>query len=161
MAVVREFETLYIVVPECNEEEQKAVISNLNDFALKSGAEIIKSDVWGKRKLAYPIKKRTDGVYVLLRTKGAPSIPKDIDVYIKRTPEILRHLTTTVTKQQLNEEARLREMANRRAEEARLAAEAAAKREADAAAEAQAAEALAAAAAAESVSQPQEQAAGE
>ncbi|KXK31050.1 30S ribosomal protein S6 [bacterium] len=160
MAVVREFETLYIVVPECNEEEQKKVINNLNEAALKAGAEIIKSDVWGKRKLAYLIKKRSEGVYVLLRTKGPAGIPKELDVHIKRTPEILRHLTTTVTKQQLSEEARLRDIANRRAEDARLAAEAAAKREAEAAAEALAADAQAAA---EPVidNQPTEQAVGE
>ncbi len=133
MAVLREYETLYIVAPDLSEDEQKGVIDGLNDIVTKAGGEIIKSEVWGKRRLAYPIKKRTDGVYVLLRTKGGSNLNRDVDTFIRRTPGILRHLTTVVTKQQLNEEARQRDLTAKRAEEARLAAEAAAKREAEAA----------------------------
>jgi small subunit ribosomal protein S6 len=133
MLLVREYETLYIIVPELGDDEQRKVIDSLNETIIKSGGEIIKSEVWGKRKLAYPIKKRTDGIYVLLRSRGGATLSKDVDIFIKRTPEILRHLTTVVTKQQLKEEARLRDVAAKRAEEARIAAEAAAKREAEAA----------------------------
>lgn len=133
MAVLREYETLYIVAPDQSEDEQKGVIEGLNEIVTKAGGEIIKSEIWGKRRLAYPIKKRTDGIYILLRTKGGSNLNRDIDTYIRRTPGILRHLTTVVTKQQLNEEARQRDLAVKRAEEARLAAEAAAKREAEAA----------------------------
>jgi small subunit ribosomal protein S6 len=133
MAVLREYETLYIVAPDQTDDEQKGAIEGLNDIVTKGGGEIIKSEIWGKRRLAYPIKKRTDGIYVLLRTKGTSNLSRDIDVYIRRTPGILRHLTTVVTKQQLNEESRQRDLTAKRAEEARIAAEAAAKREADAA----------------------------
>ncbi len=133
MAVLREYETLYIVAPDQSEDDQKGVIEGLNEIVTKGGGEIIKSEVWGKRRLAYPIKKRTDGVYVLLRTKGGSNLNREIDTYIRRTPGILRHLTTVVTKQQLNEEARQRDLTAKRAEEARMAAEAAAKREAEAA----------------------------
>src|SRR3990172_7159873 len=100
MAVLREYETLYIVAPDQSEDEQKRVIDGLNEIVTKSGGGIIKSEIWGKRRLSYPIKKRTEGIYVLLRSKGVSSVAGDIDTYVRRTPGILRHLTTVVTKQQ-------------------------------------------------------------
>jgi len=134
----KEYETLYILVPNLGEDEQKASIDAVAEFIRKTGAEIIKNDVWGRRRLAYPIKKHQEGVYVLVRCKADPSMPKELEDYVKRTPHVLRQLTTLVTKHQLNEEARLRKIEANRAEEA-------AKREARAAEEAAAAEAQAAA----------------
>jgi len=155
MPVIREYETLYIVAPDLDEEAQQSLIKAVVEVAEKSGAEIIKNDIWGKRKLAYPIKKFEEGVYVLLRCKSAPSLPQDIDTFVKRTPGILRHLTTLVSKQQLKEEARLRAQEAKRVEEA-------AKREAEAAEEAAKQEAEAAAAAAEtSAEQKSEEASAE
>lgn len=132
MQKVHEYETLYILAPELNEEDQRREIAAVDEVISKNGGEILKSDVWGRRKLAYPIKKRTDGVYVLSRFRGGSHVPKELESYIKRTPSVLRHLTTVVTKQQLKEEARQRALSEKRAEEARIAAEEAAKREAEA-----------------------------
>jgi small subunit ribosomal protein S6 len=165
MASSREFETLYIVAPELSEDDQKKATDSLGEAIVKAGGEIIKTEVWGRRKLAYTISRRTEGVYVLVRAKGGSNVPKDIDTYIKRTPAILRHLNTVVSKQQLAEEARQRELSAKRAEDARKAADEAAKREAEAAearaaaeaqaAEAQAAEAQAAETASETEAQPE------
>lgn len=133
MPVVREYETLYIVVPNLEDSDLKKITDGMVEVANKAGAEIIKNDVWGKRKLAYPIKKNLEGVYVLLRCKGGPNLPRELDTHVKRTPEILRHLTTLVTKQQLKEEARQRALEAKREEEAaRREAEAEAQQEAEA-----------------------------
>jgi len=153
MLHVREYETLYIVAPNLAEDEQQSIIDSLAKIVKKADGELIKNDVWGKRKLAFPLKNHEEGVYVLLRFKGTSTIPAEIETQIRRTPELLRHLTTVVTKQQLKEEARLKRLEAKRAEEARKAAEEAAKREAEAeekaAAEAKAAEEKAAEEAAE------------
>ena len=132
MSVIREYETLYIVSPDLSEEDQKGVMDSVLETVKKTGAEIIKNDIWGKRKLASSIKKKSEGIYVLVRSKGGPSIPKEVDTLVKRTPQILRQLTTVVTKQQLKEEARLRAAELKRVETARVAAEEAAKRQASA-----------------------------
>jgi small subunit ribosomal protein S6 len=146
MAIVREYETLYIIAPEIEEADQQGVMEALAAVVTKNGGEIVKNDVWGKRKLAYTIKKRTEGIYVLLRYKSESSVPGELEVFVHRTPNILRHLTTVVSHQQLKEEARLKAAENKRvedaarreAEEAKRAEEAAAA-EAKAAAEAEAA----------------------
>ena len=117
MSQVREYETLYIVTPGLAEDEQKALVERVAAIVKKHKGETVKNDVWGKRKLAYPIKRKQEGVYVLLRYKSVAEVPAEIDVFVKRTPDVLRHLTTVVTKQQINEEARLRGLEAKRIEE--------------------------------------------
>jgi small subunit ribosomal protein S6 len=150
MSSTKEYEVLYILAPDLDEDRQKKMMDAVVGVIEKTGAEILKNDVWGRRRLAYPIKKHTDGVYVLVRCKATPSMPKALDVFIKRTPEILRHLTTLVTKQQLKEEARQRGLETKRMEEvakreaeAVKRAEEAAQREAEKAAQKEAEEAQA------------------
>lgn len=126
MPPTREYEVLYILAPDLDEAGQKKMMDAVVDVIKKTGAEILKNDIWGRRKLAYPIKKHAEGVYVLVRCMATSAMPKELDVYIKRTPEVLRHLTTLVTKQQLKEEARQKKLEAKRVEEA-------AKREAEAA----------------------------
>lgn len=166
----REYETLYIIAPELTEEGQNALRAKVTDVIKNTGGEIIKDEVWGKRKLAYSIKKKTEGVYVLVRSKGGSNIPTVVDTFVKRTPDVLRHLTTLVTEQQVHEEARQVAAAEKKAELARVAAEEAEKRAADREAAAAAAEADAAAApvetapevvSEESESEPKQEAVGE
>lgn len=167
----REYETLYIIAPELTEEGQNALRAKVTDVIKNTGGEIIKDEVWGKRKLAYSIKKKTEGVYVLVRSKGGSNIPTVVDTFVKRTPDVLRHLTTLVTEQQVHEEARQVAAAEKKAELARVAAEEAEKRAAEreaAAAAAAEAEALAApvdaaseAVSEESGSEPKQEAVGE
>lgn len=139
MGLTREYETLYILAPELNEEEQAEAMAAVVAVIEKAGGKIIKNDLWGRRKLAYPIKKKEEGCYVLLRFESPPEVPLELRTYVRRTPIILRHLTTVVTKHQFKEEARLREAAEKKAEEARKAAAEAEKRAAEEAAEAEAA----------------------
>lgn len=131
MSQVREYETLYIITPGLAEDELKGLVEAVAALVKKSSGEIVKNDIWGKRKLSYPIKGKQEGIYVLLRYKSSAEAPANIDTYVKRTPDLLRHLTTVVTKQQVKEEARLRSLEAKRVEEARIAAEEAAKREAE------------------------------
>ena len=114
MPPTREYEVLYILAPDLDEDGQKKMMDAVVGVIEKTGAEILKNDIWGRRKLAYSIKKHTEGIYVLVRCNATSSMPKELDVFIKRTPEILRHLTTLVTKQQLKEEARQRSLEAKR-----------------------------------------------
>ena len=142
-----EYETLYIISPDLSEEEQNVLRAKVVDTIKAKGGEIIKDELWGRRKLAYPIKKKLEGVYVLVRFKAATTLPSVVDTLVKRTPDILRHLTTVVTEHQIKEEARQAAAAEKRAEQARIAAEEAEKRAAEEAAAAAAAEEEAASAA--------------
>ena len=53
-------------------------------------------DRWGKRHLAYPVKKQADGYYVLINFEGEPDVIKEIDRVIKIHDTILKHLIVKI-----------------------------------------------------------------
>ena len=57
---MNQYEVLYIIVPEIDEEATRAVIEKFKGIAESNGAEIVAIDEWGKRKLAYPIDYKTE-----------------------------------------------------------------------------------------------------
>ena len=54
---------------------------------------MIKQDVWGKRKLAYPIQKFEEAIYVFFHYEGEPDIPTELERRFKQTESVLRYLT--------------------------------------------------------------------
>ncbi|MDU5020884.1 MAG: 30S ribosomal protein S6, partial [Clostridiales bacterium] len=54
--------------------------------------EVEKVDVWGTKKLAYPIAKFTEGYYVLVNFKSGVEVPKEIDRNLKINENVIRHM---------------------------------------------------------------------
>jgi small subunit ribosomal protein S6 len=53
---------------------------------------VTKTDIWGNRKLAYPINKKNEGYYVVLQFEGPHDLPKELDRRMKISDNIIRHL---------------------------------------------------------------------
>lgn len=94
---MRDYELLYIIKTEVSEEQNQAVIDRYNGVLESEGAEVVKVDKWGKRKLAYTIdKKYTDGFYVLVNFKGEANAVDEADRLMKIDENLLRHMITRV-----------------------------------------------------------------
>ncbi|MBX3251201.1 MAG: 30S ribosomal protein S6 [Myxococcales bacterium] len=63
----REYETIYILRPNIDAEEAEKVAQRVQDVMTRLGAKLTKVDTWGKRKLAYPIKRFGRGIFVYVR----------------------------------------------------------------------------------------------
>ena len=74
------------------EEATNAVIEKVEALIARVGGTVEKVDRWGKRRLAYAVKKFTDGFYVLINFEAAPAEIKEIDRVLKINDEVLRHL---------------------------------------------------------------------
>ncbi len=85
------YEVMVIVKP-AEEEVINATIEKVEALIARVGGTVEKVDRWGKRRLAYPVKKFTDGFYVLVDFKSVPAEIKEIDRVMKINDEILRHL---------------------------------------------------------------------
>ena len=85
---MNKYEVMFIVKP-AEEEATNAVIEAL---IARVGGTVEKVDRWGKRRLAYAVKKFTDGFYVLINFEAAPAEIKEIDRVLKINDEVLRHL---------------------------------------------------------------------
>ena len=64
---MRTYEALYIIAPNLDDDAIQAVVAGVENLITSNGGTIVRSEVWGRRKLAYEIKKHGEGFYVLLR----------------------------------------------------------------------------------------------
>ena len=87
---MNKYEVMFIVKP-AEEEATNAVIEKVEALIARVGGTVEKVDRWGKRRLAYAVKKFTDGFYVLINF-AAPAEIKEIDRVLKINDEVLRHL---------------------------------------------------------------------
>jgi small subunit ribosomal protein S6 len=89
---MREYELTFIVRSDVEEPDLTDVIDRIKDLITDNGGEVVKLDLWGTRRLAYPIKQMREGQYVFLVTQLPPQAVIEVDRGIKLTESILRHL---------------------------------------------------------------------
>jgi small subunit ribosomal protein S6 len=89
---MREYELVFIVHPELEDSSFKDLVERVKSWITESGGQVSKVDIWGKRKLAYPIRKQKDGQYVLLKTQMSPTFCSQLERNLRFTEPILRFL---------------------------------------------------------------------
>ncbi|WP_053217733.1 30S ribosomal protein S6 [Virgibacillus senegalensis] len=89
---MRNYEIMYIVRPDIEEEAQTALIERFNKILTDNGAEIDKVDEKGKKRLAYEINNYRDGYYVLINFKGDENAINEFDRQAKYSDDIIRHI---------------------------------------------------------------------
>lgn len=93
----RKYELMVILDPLRTEEQQKETLDKIEDTIKKYGGTPDKRDAWGKRRLAFPIKKRRDGYYAVFQFDAEPSktnVLDEVDRFCRYQEEILRYLRT-------------------------------------------------------------------
>ena len=85
------YETVFILSTKLGEDETAAMIEKFKNLISKNG-ELESVDEWGKRHLAYPIAKQTEGVYTLINFKSSPDFTAELDRIYKITDGVLRSL---------------------------------------------------------------------
>jgi len=81
-----------VISPAITDENLPGTIEKVNQFITGKGGDITEVAPWGKRKLAYPIKRFVEGHYVMTRFKSDAKIVKELDASLKLSEEVLRHL---------------------------------------------------------------------
>jgi small subunit ribosomal protein S6 len=87
---------MYIVRPTLDEQALVTVNERVDKFITAAGGEILKREDWGKRRLAFPIAKFTEGFYSVLQIKLAPTAVRNLERNLQLTEEVLRYLVTRV-----------------------------------------------------------------
>jgi small subunit ribosomal protein S6 len=90
------YETLLILDPRLNEEEVAALLTKVQETLKTLGGEIGKAESWGKRRLAYDMRKQREGTYAVLESKAEPAIVKEFERQLKLNEQVLRYFTTRV-----------------------------------------------------------------
>jgi small subunit ribosomal protein S6 len=85
------YEVMFIIEAALEDDKKEAVVEMVKDV-ISAGGEVGKADIWGMRKLAYPIEKKNDGYYVVIEFKANPDLPKELDRRLKISDSIIRHI---------------------------------------------------------------------
>ena len=88
---MRKYEVMYIIRPETEQEAIQALVDKFNGI-INNGGEVTKTDVLGKRRLAYEIEKIRDGIYVLVHFTATTEVINELDRVIKITDDVIRFL---------------------------------------------------------------------
>jgi small subunit ribosomal protein S6 len=104
----RVYEILFIADPNLGEPEVDALTATIQGYVEKEGGKIQKVEKWGKKRLAYPIKKHRDGSYVLMVVDGKPTLVHEVERRMRVTDGLIKFITVRVDDD-------LRKAANRKA----------------------------------------------
>jgi small subunit ribosomal protein S6 len=96
---IRDYEILFIVDPKLSDDEIGVIQERLRELAVSRGAEVKKIGVWQRRRLAYEIAGRRDGIYVLAQLSAQPAAVRDLERQLAVTESVLRHLTVRLDEQ--------------------------------------------------------------
>jgi small subunit ribosomal protein S6 len=88
---MRTYEVLFIVSPRLSDDEATNLITEFRTIAEKNGGRIASEDAWGRRRLATPINKTTEGIYHLFVIE-ADTEPHELDRRMKNSDQIIRHM---------------------------------------------------------------------
>lgn len=89
---MRKYETVFILHPSLDEEAVKANVEKFKGVIENGGGVVENVDNWGKRKLAYEIKKVNEGYYTLINFNASPELPKELDRIFRITDTVIRHI---------------------------------------------------------------------
>ena len=92
---MNKYEVMFIAKP-LEDAEVDPIAEFVYNLIKKNGGNVEKVDRWGKRHLAYPVKKQADGNYVLINFEADPEVIKEIDRVMKIQDDILKHLIVKI-----------------------------------------------------------------
>ena len=87
---MRKYEIVVIVDPEVDDRQVNALLEKPLAGLTKAGGTVDSSDVWGRRRLAYDINKKSEGIYVVINVTAEPAVVKEMDRQFTLNEQIMR-----------------------------------------------------------------------
>ena len=88
---MRNYEVMFVIDPALEDAKKDATVESVQSIIAADG-EVGKVDVWGMRKLAYPIDRKEEGYYAVVEFQGNPTLPKELDRRLKISDNVIRHI---------------------------------------------------------------------
>jgi small subunit ribosomal protein S6 len=91
---VTEYEILLLLAPELPEERQTEIVGRVRGLIEEGGGTVERHEPWGRRKLAYPIEKKEDGIYHLVDFTAVPETLDELTRVLKIDDDVMRYMAT-------------------------------------------------------------------
>ena len=92
------YELMVIFTPVLSEEEYKAAQNKFATIVKENGGELVHTNPWGLKSLAYPIAKKTTGLYWVMEYKAPTSFNEKLKTQLLRDESVMRHMYTVLDK---------------------------------------------------------------
>jgi small subunit ribosomal protein S6 len=90
------YEFTFIVHPDVEDEGMTGVVEKVSQFITTGGGQVTDVNHWGRRRLAYPIRRQREGYYVLMHVQLDPQSINELERNLKLTEEVIRYLLVRV-----------------------------------------------------------------
>ena len=95
---MNQYETVFILTPVLSADQMKETVNKFKGLLVDNGAEMLNEELWGLKKLAYPIQKKSTGFYVLFEFKAEPTLIKKLETQFRRDEKVIRFQTVKLEK---------------------------------------------------------------
>ena len=89
---MREYELVFIIHPDLDENAVTETIEKVKGWITEGSGQITKIDLWGRRKLAYPIRKQKEGQYVLVQLNAPPAFTAQLERNLRFLEAVMRFI---------------------------------------------------------------------
>src|SRR4030065_2344725 len=90
---MRKYETIFILDPDLEEEQTQSAIEKVKGIITQNNGEILKVEDWGKRKLAYEVKKKAKGHYILIHFTGSPALVSELERNFRVMDAVIKYMS--------------------------------------------------------------------
>lgn len=122
--MLRDYELAFILNPEVSEEETRTILERVEQIVANHGGQVVKVNQWGRRRLAYPIERQRDGLYIFVDMILTPETVSELERTLQVSEVVLRQMIKRRDPKAAKKEREEREEREARAAAAASAAEA-------------------------------------
>lgn len=110
----RHYESVVILNATLEDEQIESTLTRIQEILKTNGADISEVEKWGRKRLAYPIQKSKSGYYAVLRFEASSEIISELERIYRLDENIVRYLTITLGKKDLEHIAKMKEKASQK-----------------------------------------------
>ena len=112
---MRHYETIFIASPTLTDEQSDELVKQYEGIIAEQGGELLKTDKWGRKKLAYEVQKFSEGYYTLFEMNAGPTLIAELDRRFRNNDAVIKYMSVRLdeaeksagrTKQRIEREAK-------------------------------------------------------
>lgn len=96
--LLKSYETVFILNPVLSDVQMKDAVEKFKKLLEDHNADVINVEIWGLKKMAYPIQGKSTGFYNLIEFKADPTLIATLELEYRRDERVMRYLTTALDK---------------------------------------------------------------
>jgi small subunit ribosomal protein S6 len=96
---MRRYETIFIASPTLTDEQAEELVRQFEGIIAEQGGELLKTEKWGRKKLAYEVQKFSEGYYTLFDLNAGPTLIAELERRFRNHDSVIKYLSVRMDEQ--------------------------------------------------------------